>query len=137
MKIKSITATIHDTGYGGYPYKIIVLVEVPVTEFNKRCPVTVKAERTPYGNRPAKRDLGNLVLEVNNAVYALNRAIPAYNPSIDSRGSSRARNGLKTLEFVYFMNDHERAKLLGFQFHERMREPTPKQYQSIDLYKAA
>ena len=100
MKIKSITGSIHDTGFGGYPYKVTVMVELPMTDFKKLCP---------------KNDLGHLVLDVNNTVYAINNNIPAYNPSIDSQGSRRAKNGVKTLEFVYFLKDHQKAIKLGFK----------------------
>jgi len=81
--IKSITGLVHDTGYGGYPYKVVVMVQVDAKEVAK-----------------LKGDLGSLVVSVNNAVYALNKNIPAHNPSIDSQGSRRAKNGVKTMEFV-------------------------------------
>lgn len=118
MKIKSIKGSIHDLGYGGYPYKVTVLVEVDVKDYNK-LPVVRKASVSPYSRKrqEAVRDLGSLVLEVNNAVYALNNNIPAYNPSIDSNGSKRAVKGVKTLEFVYFFSDHARAAALGFKQH--------------------
>lgn len=115
MRVKSITGRIHDTGYGGYPYKITVMIEVPVAEFNTLCPIVGKASHGICGYRAPRRDLGNLVVQVNNALCAFNRDIPAWNPSIDSNGSKRSKNGIKTLEFVYFFQDHTVAQKLGFE----------------------
>lgn len=127
--IKSITGQIHDQGFGGYPYKIVVRVEIPVAEFNKLCPVMGKARTSMYGPRQAApRDLGNLVLDVNNAVYKLNKNIPAYNPSIDSNGSSRAKNGVKTMEFVYFFSNHDQAEKLGYEFTVKNEKMTLAKY---------
>jgi hypothetical protein len=140
MRIKSVTGQIHDLGYGGYPYKIIVMVEVDVKEYSK-LPVLRKAESSLYGKRTeAVRDLGSLVLEVNNAVYKLNNNIPAYNPFIDSNGGKRAKGGVKTLEFVYFMTDHVKAAALGFeQLVLKTGEVLPKsgQYVKIEVSNAA
>lgn len=102
--IKSIIVQDHDSSYGGYPAKVVVKVQLPVKEFNKLCPKRV------FGY---SRDLGNLVLNVNNAVYAINKNIPAYYPSIDSNGSKRAVKGIKTFEFVYFVKSANQAELLG------------------------
>lgn len=135
MKIKDMYATIHDTSYGGYPYKVIVMVELPVEEFNKLCPKIGKARPNPYGKSSgAPRDLGGLIIDVNNAVYALNSDIPAHNPSIDSKGSTRAKNGIKTLEFVYFFSDHNKAERLGFEvFRHKNGEVLAKNFQCIDI----
>lgn len=35
ITINSIIASIHDTGYGGYPYKVTCTVSLPVKLFNK------------------------------------------------------------------------------------------------------
>lgn len=115
MKIKSIETKVHDTSFGGYPYKTVVIVEIETKEFNKKCPITSPARSTICGRQPARRDLGNLVLEVNNAVYALNSSIPAYNPSIDSKGGQRSKDGIKTMEFVYFFKDADTAEKLGLE----------------------
>jgi hypothetical protein len=134
MKIISVIASIHDTGFGGYPFKVTVTIELPVLEFNKLCPVTGKSRQTMFGQRkPASRDLGNLVLDVNNAVYAFNPDIPAYSPSIDSKGSKKSLNGIKTMEFVYFFKDTAKARNLGFEFHAGINSEHPKAYQSIKL----
>ncbi len=135
--IKSVRATIHDTGYGGYPYKVIVTVAVDAKAYAK-LPVLRKAQNTICGRRDAVRDLGSLVVGVNNAVCEYNPDIPAHNPSIDSQGGSRAKNGIKTMEFVYFFRDHERAKNLGFEFHgERIKgpdgEPVPRYGQNFAI----
>lgn len=139
--IKSVRATIHDTGYGGYPYKVIVVVEVDAKAYAK-LPILRKAQTTICGRSEAVRDLGSLVLDVNNAVYAFNPDIPAHNPSIDSNGSKRAKNGIKTMEFVYFFRDHEAAKNLGFDFHgERIKGhdggPVVKNFQNFEVMSLA
>jgi hypothetical protein len=134
MRIKSITGSIHDTSFGGYPYKITVMVEIPVKDFNKICPI-VRRDRSYFGSSKSVRDLGNLVLDVNNAVYRLNSEIPSYNPSIDSNGSRRAFKGLKTLEFVYFFKDHSRAEKLGFEvFRNKIDDAWPKYGQYIKIF---
>jgi hypothetical protein len=117
FKITSIVASVHHTGFGGLPYKVTAIVQMPIAEFNKLCPVIGKPTRTYFGLSKTKRNLGNLVLAVNNAVYKAHSAIPAYNPSIDSQGARRAKNGVKTLEFVYFFDSRPRAIDLGFQHH--------------------
>lgn len=135
FKITSITGKIHDTSFGGYPYKIIVTVEIPVSEFNKLCPVIGKKSGGYLKREKSVRDLGNLVLDVNNAVYRVNTHIPAHNPSIDSQGSKRASKGIKTLEFVYFLNDHDVAEKLGFNlFRLKTGEIVPKYSQYVNLY---
>ncbi len=135
--IKSVRATLHDTGYGGYPYKVIVTIQVDPKAYAK-LPVLRKAQNTICGRRDAVRDLGSLVLDVNNAVYDYNPDIPAHNPSIDSQGGSRAKNGIKTMEFVYFFRDHGTAKNLGFEFHgEHIKGhdggPVVKNFQNFEL----
>lgn len=115
FSIESITGSVHDTSYGGYPYKITVTIKLSVKEFNRLCPTIGKSRQSITGRVKVPRDLGNLVLNVNNALYKLNPNIPAYNPSIDSQGSSRAKGGYKTMEFVYFLNDWNRAERLGFK----------------------
>jgi len=130
--IKSINASIHDTSYGGYPFKVTVQIEVDAKKYSK-LRVTRPAEHTLFGRKPARRDLSSLVVDVNNAVYQLNSNIPSYNPSIDSQGSKRARNGIKSMEFVYFFDDTETARKLGFEFHNNVSQD-PKYNQHIKLY---
>lgn len=96
--IKSVVGCIHDLGFGGYPYKVIATIEIRAESYKK-----------------LKGDLGSLVLDVNNALYRLNRDIPAHNPSIDSQGHRRAKNGVKTMEFEYLFQDHARAEALGYK----------------------
>ncbi len=123
VSITSITGCIHDTGYGGYPYKVVVMIQLPATEYVKLRPI-----------KGHGRDLGSLVLTVNNALYALNPDIPAYNPSIDSKGHKRAVRGIKTMEFVYFFKDHRLAQRLGFKVRElRNGEFYPEYSQYVDL----
>lgn len=116
IALKSIVATMHDTGSapGCLPYKIIVIVQLPITAFNKLCPVSGRSQ--PRKSRKT-RDLGNLVLTVNNMLYAFNKYIPAYNPLIDSDGHTKAKSGIKTLKFEYFMGkqDWQRAEALGYE----------------------
>lgn len=95
FKIKSIIASAANTGC--HAAKVIVEIEVNSKELAK-----------------LKGDLGSLVLDVNNAVYKHNKHIPSYHPSIDPQGSSRAKNGVKTMEFQYFVERVEDAKALGF-----------------------
>lgn len=133
MRIKSIAACTHDSSYGGVPFKVVVQVEIDVKEFNKLCPVVGKSRNTLCGRVAAPRDLGNLVMQVNDAVYSINSNIPAYNPSIDSSGHKRAVNGVKTLEFVYFLKDEERARALGFEYHKGHFESVPRHNQRINL----
>jgi len=95
IKIQALVGRIHDTSFGGYPYKVVATVEVSAQDFKR-----------------LKGDLGNLVLDVNNAVYALSPEVPSYNPMVDSK--RRAKGGVKTLEFVYHFKDHERALKVGF-----------------------
>lgn len=134
MEIKSIVGRIHDTSYGGYPYKIVVQIQIETKEFNKLCPVMRKSQTTMFGRNSAKRDLGNLVLDVNNALHSINNTIPAHNPSIDSQGHGRAKNGIKTMEFVYFFNDHVKAEKLGFELMKfKNGEIVPKYYQTVQI----
>lgn len=131
--IKSITGLIHDTGYGGYPYKVVVMIDIPVKEFNKLCPIANRT-RDYFGKSTARRDLGQLVINVNNTVYDLNQDIPAHNPSIDSQGHSRAKNGIKTMEFVYFLRDHTQAEKLGFEVRRfKNGECMPVHFQQVNL----
>lgn len=115
IKLKSITTSLHDSSYGGYAYKVTVMVNVNA-DYYKTLKVTRKAQSTMFGHSPASRDLGPLVIDVNNLVYRFNNNIPAYNPSIDSTGTKKAKGGIKTMEFVYFFNDHDKARALGIKF---------------------
>lgn len=134
FSIRSITATIHDTGFGGYPFKVIVMVDIPTKDFNKLCSVVSKRPATIFRSSRAVRDLGNLVMEVNSVVYKMNSNISAYNPSIDSEGSKKAKNGIKTLEFVYFSKNLDSAEKLGFEFHNfKNSEKSIKAFQTIEL----
>lgn len=132
IQITSLVASVHDTSFGGYPYKVTAIIEIPIKEFNKKCPITGLSRTGLTGRTPAKRDLGHLVLEVNNTLYKLNSAIPAYNPSIDSNGSKRASKGVKTLRFEYFFKDLDKAVSLGFE-HYNNSEHAVKYGQYIDL----
>lgn len=124
--IKSITGQIHDTGFGGYPFKVIAMVEVSSKYYN-----TLKKFKGS-----SKRDLGSLVLDINNAVYAINTNIPAHYPSIDSNGSRNAKNGIKTMEFVYFFKSSIQAELLGFEIMKlKNGECIPKYGQYINIYR--
>ncbi len=95
MIIKSVYVKGHDSSYGGYKVKYLATIQIDAAEFKK-----------------LKGDLGNLVLRVNNELYKTYK-VPAYNPSIDSTGAKRAKNGVKTLVFEYFSNDMELAEHLG------------------------
>lgn len=116
ITISGLSASIHDTSFGGYPFKVTATIQVDSKQYNK-----------------LKGDLGSLVLTVNNVLYSLNSNIPAYNPSIDSEGSKRASKGIKTLEFVYFFKDTIKAKNLGFEFHSGINSDYPKYGQYINL----
>lgn len=133
FKIKSITGTVHDTGFGGFPYKVIVNIEIDSKDYNK-LKVTRKASSGMFGHVPAQRDLGPLVLDVNNTVYRLNENIPAHNPSIDSKGSKKAIKGVKSMEFVYFFSDHNKAEKLGYKILKyKSGEVFPIYNQNINL----
>lgn len=100
FKIKGGAVSVHDTSYGGYPYKATVYILITDAVAFKKL----------------KGNLGNLVVDVNNEVYRRSgNLVPAYNPSIDSQGSKRFKNGVKTMEFVYFFKDHSLAETLGIE----------------------
>lgn len=120
FKIKSMSGQIHDNGAatGCLPYKIIVMVEMNVKVYNKMCPIVRRSRPDYFGKSKARRDLGTLVVNVNNAVYDLsNKLVPAHYPNIDYKGERKAKAGIKTLEFVYFMgkSDWQAAETLGFE----------------------
>jgi len=127
--IKSIVASIHDTSYGGYPFKVVVNIDIDSKKYAK-LPVTTPAKSTLFGRSEARRDLSSLVLDVNAAVQGFNRHIPAYNPFIDSKGSKSSRNGIKPMEFIYFFKNENAARCLGFEFHAC---GAPKTFQTIVL----
>lgn len=97
-KIKSITLQEHDRGYGGYPFKVVVRIDI----------IDAKAFKKLKGN------LGSLVLDVNNAVYGINKLIPSHCPSIDNLGGKNFKNGVKPMVWEYFIRDAHVAKALGF-----------------------
>lgn len=132
LKIKSIYATIHDLGYGGYPFKVIVNIELSIGKFNQLCP-KIKTKKSKFTKNCTSRNLSELVQKVNNMVYKYNCHIPAFNPSIDSKGSKRSKNGIKTLEFVYFFKNTNNARNLGFKFHDKVNVNFPIYNQYIDL----
>ena len=109
LKVKPMHIKEHDRGYGGYRYKVIVCIELDVAEYNKLPKITIKS----FFGKKTRRHLDNLVITVNNLVYNLNKHIPVYNPSIDSQGDKRSKNGVKSMQFEYFFNDHDKAEALG------------------------
>jgi len=113
FEIKSLVGRVHDTSFGGYPFKIIATITITTKEFNK-LPVLRREAASMFGGARVVRKLGELVLAVNNKVYAVNNNIPAYYPSIDPEGSKRAVKGIKTMIFEYFIKDLETAERLGF-----------------------
>jgi len=113
FEIKSLVGRVHDTSFGGYPFKIIATVTITTKEFNK-LPVLRREAASMFGGAHVVRDLGKLVVAVNNKVYAVNNNIPTYNPSVDSKGGKRASRGVKTMVFEYFIQDFEIAERLGF-----------------------
>jgi hypothetical protein len=115
MEIKSIRASVHDTSFGGMTYRYDVKVTMPATEFKK------------------VKDLGNIVLDVGNMVYKLCPNVKSYNPSVDFKQRSKA--GVKTIEFTYYDNDHNRAEANGFELLKlKNGECVPKYGQYINLY---
>lgn len=134
FKIKSIAVMNHDSSFGGYPAKVKVSVQIETKAFNKLCPI-INRTKSYFGTSKSVRDLGNLVVDVNNAVYKFNANIPAHSPSIDSQGSKRAVNGVKTLEFVYFVKTAEQAERLGFEVHNFKDGKSVKYGQYINLLK--
>ncbi len=117
MQVNSLIIAVHDTGYGGYPIKYVATVTLPIKDYTK-----------------LKGKLGNLVLDVNNALYKT-YGIPAYNPSIDSKGSRRAKDGIKTLVFEYFSKDLLKAKELGMPMFEFKDGLHPKYSETVQLVK--
>ncbi len=98
-KITKIIGKTHDSSYGGYPWKIEVTIDVCAKEWTKL---------------RNKDDLGSLYgIDVGNAVYKINPDIPAYCPSVDH--DKRAKNGVKTVKLVYYINDADKAERLGFK----------------------
>ena len=101
--IKSITAATHDSSYGGYPFKVSVQVEI---------------DQKIWAKYKKNSHLGQLYgVDISNAVYAINRNIPASNPTVDDR--KRSSKGVKTIGLTYYMSNHEstaeRAKALGLK----------------------
>ncbi len=125
FEIKSLVGQVYDTSFGGHPFKIIATITITTKQFNK-LPVLRREAASMFGGARVVRDLGALVMAVNNRVYAVNNNIPAYNPSIDPNGSKRASEGLKTMVFEYFFQDFEVAEKLGFSVN-------PKPFETIDL----
>jgi hypothetical protein len=52
-------------------------------------------------------------VDIGNHVYAMNQAIPAYNPMVND--TERASKGFKRITLTYFFNDAERAESLGLE----------------------
>jgi hypothetical protein len=97
FQISSIVATTHDSSFGGFKWKVIVLISIPVKEWSKM---------------RDKGWLGQLYgIDVSNAVYAVNRNIPAMNPTVDH--SRRSAKGRKSISLTYFLNDPDKAQSLG------------------------
>jgi len=99
FSVKSIVASGHDSSFGGYKWKVVVRVAVPAKEW-------AKAKK--------KGELGQLYgIDISNHVYAINRNIPAHNPTVDDR--SRASKGVKSISLTYFLSDPDRAEALGLK----------------------
>ena len=93
--IKSITASTHDNSFGGYPFRVDVIV---------------KMETKAY--KQFKNNLGHLYgVLISNEVYRINPAIKAHGPMVDA--SRRAKKGVKTIILSYFDKDLDNAAKLG------------------------
>lgn len=102
--IKRITAQEHDSSSSAGLSKFKVIVELEI--------IDLKAFKKLKGN------LGDLVLSVSNEVYGLNKNIPAYYPTVDSK--KRAKDGIKPIEFIYYFGSYARAEALGLKI-KRLR----------------
>jgi len=101
FKIILINGRVHDTSYGGYPWRIDVVVELNVKDWQL------------YRK---KKMLGQMYgVDFSNAVYHINNNIPASCPMVDDR--KRAKNGIKTINLTYFLRDADRAENLGFEVY--------------------
>ncbi len=98
FKIINITAMLHDSSYGGYPWKTMVRIEID----------------SKWWARIRKANgLGMLYgVDISNAVGRINSNIRAYQPTVDDQ--SRARKGIKTITLTYFSQDYEAARKIGF-----------------------
>lgn len=97
--VESITGSTHDSSYGGYPWKITVVV---------------KMDAKAWKRHADKGWLGQLYgIDISNYVYGFSRAIPAHAPTVDH--GQRAKDGVKTIKLTYFLRDPKKAEALGFK----------------------
>lgn len=97
ITIQHISICVHDMSYGGYHYRVDVVV-------------TMSSEA--WLKMKKKKQLGMLYgVDIGNAIYRLNHNIPAYHPMVGDR--ERSRNGIKTIKLSYHFNDEDKAAALG------------------------
>ena len=97
FNLKSLYATTHDSSYGGYKWKVCATIEIDAKYWAK-C--------------KKSKSLGSLYgVDIGNALYAYNNAIPAYNPMVDD--TKNAKKGIKSISLVYHFNDINTAEKLG------------------------
>jgi hypothetical protein len=99
FEIKSVYASDHDKEFLGVGFLVTVVVEMDSKE---------------WANARKSGNLGHLYgVEISNAVYAINRAIPAINPTVDD--TARASKGVKTIKLNYYGSNLENAEKLGLK----------------------
>ena len=77
--------------------------------------VVVKMPAKEWAKHKKKGHLGQLYgIDFGNFIYAMNRNIPAHNPTVDH--SFRAKKGVKTIFLTYYLNDMAKAEALGLKF---------------------
>jgi hypothetical protein len=76
--------------------------------------VVVSVDAKAWTKLRDKRNLGQLYgIDISNAVYAVNKNIPAHCPTVDDR--SRASKGFKTIRLSYRLSNPEAAERLGLK----------------------
>ncbi len=122
FKIQSITISVHDTSFGGFPYVATVKVDINAKDWTKL--------------RNAK-GLGSLYgIDIGNAVYKIDSNIPAYNPMVSDR--ARAKNGVKSITLQYHFKDHDKAEAMGMLTHKfKDGSRAPKYGCHVELYEAS
>lgn len=121
FEIKYIHGSTHDSSFGGIPWKVTVLVEM---------------DSKSWAKTKKRGDLGHLYgVAISNAVYNINRNIPASCPTVDDR--KRASKGIKRITLTYFVRSPLKAQSLGFTVREINGEAYPRYADSVSLYHAA
>lgn len=78
--------------------------------------VSVLVDAKAWAKMRDKGQLGSLYgVDISNAVYAINQAIPASRPTVGD--SERASKGFKRISLTYSLTDAAQAEALGLKVH--------------------